>query len=64
MEKKREVEEVKENANQAEGYVEAVKSGFHEIGDAEGEEKADEALEKISEIREYVKKRTEEKLEP
>jgi tRNA A-37 threonylcarbamoyl transferase component Bud32 len=64
MDKKQEVEEVKENTKQAEGYVEAVKSGFREIGDAEGEEKADEALEKISEIREHVRKRTEEGSKP
>jgi len=48
MDKKEEVEALDENANQGEGYLEAVKSGFHEVGDKEGEEKVDEALEKVA----------------
>ena len=59
MDKKDEVEALDENTNQAEGYVEAVKSGFHEISDDEGEAKAEEALEKIAEVREHIRKRTE-----
>lgn len=60
MKKTEEIREIKHNASQAEGYLEATKSGFRAIGDSEGERKADEALESIAEIREYVARRTEE----
>jgi len=59
MDKKDEIKELKDNANQAEGYVEAVKSGFQEVGDTDGEAKADEVLEKIAKVREHIRKRTE-----
>lgn len=53
-----EVEGLKDDANQAEGYMEAARSGFQAVGDAEGEEKADEALERIAEVCEHIRKRT------
>lgn len=59
MDKKKEIEALDENANQGEGYLEAVKSGFQEIGDEEGETKTEEALEKIAEVRRHINKRAE-----
>ena len=59
MDKKDEAKELEENSTQVEGYAEAVKSGFHEIGDQQGEDKADELLEKISEVKEHIRKKTE-----
>jgi hypothetical protein len=53
--KKDEVEGLKDDANQAEGYMEAARSDFQAVGDAEGEEKADEALERIAEVREHIR---------
>lgn len=62
MDKKGEVEALDENANQGEGsngYIEAVKSGFQEVGDEEGEAKVDEALERIAEVREHIRRKRE-----
>jgi hypothetical protein len=59
MEKEREIDALEDNANQAEGYAEAAKSGFQEIGDEEGEAKADAVLEKIAEVRKHIRERTE-----
>lgn len=59
MDKQQEIEALDENATQGEGYIEAARSGFREIGDSEGEAKADEALEKIAEVRRHIGKATE-----
>jgi hypothetical protein len=56
MDKDQEIEALDESAAQGEGYLEAAKSGFREIGDEEGEAKADEALGRIAEVREHIRR--------
>ena len=57
--RKQDIEELEDCANQAEGFAEATKEIMRELGDAEGEAKADEALEKIAEVREHIRTKTE-----
>jgi hypothetical protein len=59
MEKSQEIEALDDNARQCEGYLEAARSGFEQIGDEDGESKADEALERIAEVREHIRRRIE-----
>jgi len=58
MDKER-IDSLEDDARQAEGYAEAVKGGFQEIGDEEGEKRVDEALESIAEVRRHIAKRME-----